>query len=150
MNKYREILPSSSSSLSPMMFSRFFLALVCQLALTRASPRPIAQDQTIPSPKDFLLPASTSRDGIDVPLNASNRLRVQCDGEKYGFNPKVTDCQNAREYFTRSSKLATYGERHSGHGVNVFPLPFRSMGGTLLEPLRFYTGFCTANCCTKT
>ena len=115
------------------MFSRTFLALVWPLALTRASPPPNTEDQTIPSPKDLLLPASTSRDSIDVTLNASNALRIQCDGEKYGFNPKVTDCQNARAYYARSSKLLTYGERHSGHDVDVFPLPFRSMGGTLLQ-----------------
>ena len=147
---FKTIPSSSSSGQSPMMFSRFFLALVCPLALTRASPPPNAEDQTIPSPKDSPLPASTSRDGIDVPLNASNGLRIQCDGEKYGFNPKVADCQNAREYYTRSSKLNTYGQRHSGYGVNVFPLPFRTMGGTLLKPLRFLTGFSTPKCCAKT
>lgn len=120
------------------MFSHLNLVLVSRLALTFASPPQDAGDRTIQlSPVDFHLPANISND--ENPFNASNVLRIQCDGEKYGFDPDVADCQNARSYYTRSSQLFTYGERHSGLGENVFPLPYRMMGGTLSKSLRFFT-----------
>ncbi len=81
------------------------------------------------SPVDFPLPANISSSESAYRPNTSNAIQVQCDGEKYGFNPDVSDCQKARSYYKRSSQLFTYGERHSGHEVNVFPLPYRLMGG---------------------
>ncbi|KAL9074960.1 MAG: hypothetical protein Q9161_001890 [Pseudevernia consocians] len=115
------------------MFSTIIFVLVSLLALKLASTLQAAGDQTIQlSPLDFRLPVSTSENQSAIRLNASNAIQVQCDGEKYGFNPNVPDCQNARSYYKRSSQLFTYGERHSGHGINVFPLPYRLMGDEAL------------------
>ena len=112
------------------MVASLLLALNVALALTFALPPSNGEDQTIQlSPLDQLLPANVSKDDITAGFNASNDLQIQCDGEKYGFNPNVTDCQIARAYYKRSSELFTYGERHSGHSIEVFPLPFRLMGG---------------------
>lgn len=115
------------------MFKSFVLVLICPLASTFASSLQEVGDHTIQlSPVTFRLPANTSNDESAIQLNASNVLRVQCDGEKYGFNPDVPDCQQARSYYKRSSQLFTYGERHSGHGIDVFPLPYRLMGDEAL------------------
>ena len=120
------------------MFSTSILVIFSRLALTFASPLQDAGDHAIQlSPVDSRLFANISND--ENPFNASNVLRIQCDGEKYGFNPDVADCQNARSYYTRSSKLFTYGERHSGLGEMVFPLPYRMMGGALPESLKLFT-----------
>lgn len=114
------------------MFASLFLALNVLLALTFALPPSSSEDQTIQLlPLDQLLPANVSRDSPATSFNASNDLQIQCDGEKYGINPNVTDCQIARAYYKRSSQLFTYGERHSGYSVDIFPLPFRLMGGKL-------------------
>ena len=114
------------------MFASLLLALNVSPALTFASPTSNGEDQTIQlSPLDQLLPANISKDDPATSFNASNDLQIQCDGEKYGFNPNVTDCQIARAYYKRSSQLFTYGERHSGQPMEVFPLPFRLMGGKL-------------------
>ena len=114
------------------MFASLLLALNVSPALTFASPPSNGEDQTIQlSPLDQLLPANVSKDDPATSFNASNDLQIQCDGEKYGFNPNVTDCQIARAYYKRSSQLFTYGERHSGQPIEVFPLPFRLMGGKL-------------------
>ena len=109
------------------------------LTFTFASTLQSTSDQTIRlSPPDPLSLANISGDNAATALNASsNAIQVQCDGEKYGFNPNVGDCQNARSYYKRSSKLFTFGERHSGHAIDVFPLPYRLMGGTLLRSLDF-------------
>ena len=116
----------------PTMFASLLLALNVPFALTSALPPSNGEDQTIQlSHLDQLLPANVSKDDPATGFNASNNLRIQCDGEKYGFNPNVTDCQDARAYYKRSSRLFTYGERHSGHSIEAFPLPFRLMGGKL-------------------
>ena len=117
------------------MFASRLFALIVLVALTFALPPSIHQDQRIQlSPLQQLLPVNISKDDGAINLNASNDLQIQCDGEKYGFNPNVNDCQNARSYYKRSSRLFTYGERHSGHPTDVFPLPFRLMGGELQPP----------------
>lgn len=114
------------------MFASLLLALNGPLAFTFALAPSNSEDQTTQlSPSNQILPANVSKDGNTATFNASNDLQIQCDGEKYGFNPNVTDCQDARSYYKRSSKLFTYGERHSGHPIDVFPLPFRLMGGKL-------------------
>ncbi len=116
----------------PTMFSAFAIVLVCSLALTLSrSQQNAGNDTPHVSPIDFRLPNNISDDEATIQLNASNKLQIQCDGDKYGFNPDVADCQDARSFYKRSSQLFTYGERHSGHGSNVFPLPYRLMGGML-------------------
>lgn len=130
------------------MFSKLILVLVSLLAVTFASPLQDARGQTIQlSPVDFRLPANVSDSESAIRLNTSNKLKIQCDGAKYGFNPDVPDCQNARSYYKRSSKLFTYGERHSGHEINVFPLPYRLMGGKLV--FEFFTSLCIQTASAK-
>lgn len=121
------------------MISTLVLVLGSPLALTFASTLQDTGGPTIQlSPVDFPLPANVSENETANTLNTSNAIQVQCDGEKYGFNPDVSDCEKARSYYKRSSQLFTYGERHSGHEVNVFPLPYRLMGGRQPESLKFF------------
>lgn len=148
--------PKLFKSFSPgppltIMFSISVLVFMFPLALTFASPLQDAGDQTIQlSSVDFRSPANLSDNETAIRLNVSNEIRIQCDGEKYGFNPDVADCQNARSYYKRSSTPFTYGERHSGHGINVFPLPYRLMGGMLSESSNFFTRFSPRNGRAKT
>ena len=119
------------------MHLKLILSLIGPLTFTFASTLQSTGDQTIRlSPPNSLSLANISGDDAATPLNASsNTIQVQCDGEKYGFNPNVEDCQNARSYYKRSSQLFTFGQRHSGQARNVFPLPYRLMGGMLLRVL---------------
>ena len=119
------------------MLSKSILVLAVRLMLTSAGPLQDAGEQMIQ-----LLPTNISENESAGEFNASNALKIECDGQKYGFNPDVPDCQNARTFYKRSAQLFTYGERHSGHGAGVFPLPFRLMGGQLPQSLiitSFYT-----------
>ena len=114
------------------MFASLLLALNVPVALTFALPQSNGEGQTIQlSSLDQLLPENVSEDDTATSFNVSNDLQIQCDGEKFGSNPNVTDCQDARSYYKRSSELFTYGERHSGHSIDVFPLPYRTLGGKL-------------------
>lgn len=81
----------------------------------------------------------TSVDPV-LPLNASNQdpsassvsgLDIQCNGAKYGFNPSLSDCENARLYITPDSEQIIFGQRHTGLPGSTFPLPYMIMGGTL-------------------
>ena len=121
------------------MISTLVFVIGSPLALTFASTLQDTGGPTMQlSPVDFLLPANISDNESANRLNTSNAIQVQCDGEKYGFNPDVSDCENARSYYKRSSKPFTYGERHSGHDINIFPLPYRLMGGRQPESLKFF------------
>ena len=112
------------------MLLDLIVVLAFRLILTSAGPLQDAGEQTTQ-----LLPANISENEFPGGLNASNELRIECDGQKYGFNPNVPNCQNARTLYKRSAQLFTYGERHSGYGVDVFPLPFRLMGGELPQKM---------------
>ena len=114
----------------PTMFTGFVLALIGPLGVTIASQPPNTQ-QLSPLDSLVLLNGSNAEDAIEI--SASNDLHIQCDGEKYGSNPNVIDCQDARSYYKRSSQLFTYAERHSGQPASAFPLPVRQMGGKLFD-----------------
>ncbi|KAM0796912.1 hypothetical protein BDR22DRAFT_892841 [Usnea florida] len=109
------------------MLSHLIVVLAFPLSLTVAGPLLEAGEQMMQ-----LLPANISENEFVGGSNASNELKIECNGQKYGFNPNVPDCQDARTLYKRSAQSFTYGERHSGHGVDVFPLPFRLMGDKAL------------------
>lgn len=119
--------------------------------MTFASLPQNAEDQLIQlSRVDFRLPANISTGENTTRPHPSNAMRIQCDGEKYGFNPNVSDCEEAKSFHAGSPQLFTYGERHSGHGVDVVPLPYRLMGGTVLELLLLHPLSLSRNDLAKT
>ena len=120
----------------PTTLRSFLLALVYPLALTSSSAPRTSGDHPISlTSQNIRLPGNISNDDIGTRLDVLNDLKIECDGDKYGFNPNVRDCQEARAYYKRSAMPITYGQRHSGHEVTTFPLPFRLMGGTLFNIL---------------
>ena len=56
-------------------------------------------------------------------------FEIHCSGEHFGINPNIADCQSAKEYISPDSVQYTWGARHSGLEPDVFPLPYRIMGG---------------------
>ena len=63
-------------------------------------------------------------------LDASgeNAFNVRCDGEMFGYNPNILDCESAKEYLLPDTKMWTFGERHTGLPADTVPLPYRIMG----------------------
>lgn len=84
------------------------------------------------------IPAATLNVGLMSPPNAAvppinvsagNLFETQCDGSKYGFNPSLSDCQNAQDRIALDSEQQTFGERDTGLPDLTFPLPYIIMGG---------------------
>lgn len=59
---------------------------------------------------------------------ADNAFNIRCDGETYGYNPNIVDCEGAKEYLSPDTRMWTFGERHTGLPDNTLPLPYRIMG----------------------
>ena len=53
---------------------------------------------------------------------------IRCDGETYGYNPNILDCEEAKEYLVPDEVIWTFGERHTGFPGVTIPLPYRIMG----------------------
>ncbi|KAM0804547.1 hypothetical protein BDR22DRAFT_605878 [Usnea florida] len=76
-----------------------------------------------------LLPSivNTSGPEPDTEDNAPS-FKVTCNGQFFGRNPNLADCESAKEYVSPDTDLYTWGPRHEGLGAEVFPMPFRIMG----------------------
>ena len=61
-------------------------------------------------------------------VSTENVLNIRCDGETYGYNPNIPDCEDAKEYLVPDTKMWTFGERHTGLPEPILPLPYRLMG----------------------
>ncbi len=112
------------------------LFLSFRASAVSATPLQSTDDQTIGlstalnlTGLDLLVPSNASTEDLDA-SNAGS-LRIHCDGETYGFNPSLADCEGARSYIPPESEQYTFGDRHTGLPEYVFPLPFMIMGGTL-------------------
>lgn len=57
-----------------------------------------------------------------------NTFNIRCDGETYGYNPNILDCESAKEYLHPDPKMWIFGERHTGLPEDIVPLPYRIMG----------------------
>ena len=56
-------------------------------------------------------------------------LVVRCSGQHFGWSPSISDCESAKANIVPEVVQYTWGERHTGFSDDVFPLPFRVMGG---------------------
>lgn len=63
--------------------------------------------------------------------SGGNALNVQCNGNTYGFNPNIADCEQAKSYIVPDSEQILWGERHTGLPAEIFPLPYAIFGGKL-------------------
>lgn len=57
-----------------------------------------------------------------------NAFTIRCDGETYGYNPNILDCERAKRYLIPDTTIRIFGERHTGLPASFVPLPYRVMG----------------------
>lgn len=78
---------------------------------------------------NLVKPTILSQGSIPL-LNASeeNAFNIRCDGETYGYNPNIIDCESAKDYLLPDTKIWVFGERHTGLPEDIVPLPYRVMG----------------------
>lgn len=62
------------------------------------------------------------------PPSSTNSLRTECSAEHFGFNPVISDCQDARDHISPDFVQHMWGIRHTGLPDTFFPLPYRIMG----------------------
>lgn len=68
---------------------------------------------------------------LPVDSSGENTFNIRCDGETYGYNPNIVDCEGAKEYLLPDTTIWTWAERHTGL-PNTVPLPYRIMGDRAL------------------
>lgn len=71
---------------------------------------------------------STSLNVSSTP-NLNAVLDIKCSGSHFGLNPNIVDCGSAKETISPDITQHIFGQRHTGLGDDVFPLPFRTVGG---------------------
>ena len=73
-----------------------------------------------------LYPSNASTSPHDT--STENSLTIHCDGEVYGHNPSIRDCDSISKYLTPDETIWTFAQRHSGLPPDTVPLPFLLMG----------------------
>ena len=75
----------------------------------------------------FVSNISTSSDALNT--TAENAFNIVCDGNRYGFNPSIADCEGAVQTIAPEWEPFVWGQRHTGLPVGTFMLPFAVFGG---------------------
>lgn len=81
------------------------------------------KDNTLELLANPSVPALSSNASLNTP-----RFHVECDGETYGYNPNIRDCEQAKEDWAPDAKVWKLGERRTGLPPDTVPLPYRVMG----------------------
>ena len=92
------------------------------------SPLQLSKDNTLTSSgtPNIVEPVSPSNASISAPGDDS--FTIHCDGDTYGYNPDIRDCEEAKENLMPDSSIWTLGERNTGLPPGTVPLPYRVMG----------------------
>ena len=75
----------------------------------------------------FVSNVSTSSGALNT--TAENAFNIECDGNRYGFNPNIADCEGAVQTIAPEWEPFVWGQRHTGLPVGTFTLPFAVFGG---------------------
>lgn len=73
-----------------------------------------------------LYPSNASTSPHDT--STQNSLTIHCDGDTYGHNPSIRDCDSISKYLAPDETIWTFAQRHSGLPPDTVPLPFLLMG----------------------
>ena len=93
-----------------------------------SSPFQLTKDDTLTfsGAPNILKPVSPSN--VSINTAEVNSFTIHCDGDTYGYNPDIRDCEDAKENLIPDSAIWTLGERNTGLPPNTVPLPYRVMG----------------------
>lgn len=111
----------------------FIFLSLCAVAIL-AKPLQITTERT-PSPSvspyltDAAFVSDMSTSNLALNTSAENLISIDCNGDLYGFNPNIADCEGAAQSIIPDSDQLIWGERHTGLSGDVFPLPFAVFGG---------------------
>ena len=114
-----------------MFFRNLLLLLLFVGFIISAAPRQSSADSAsklseTPDIVKALFPSNASIPPLDT--SAENIFIIRCDGETYGYNPNIRDCEGAKEKLVPDTKIWTLAERRPDLPVDTVPLPYRVMG----------------------
>ena len=75
----------------------------------------------------FVSNISTGSSALNT--TAENAFTIECDGNRYGFNPNIADCEGAVQTIAPEWEPFVWGQRHTGLPPGTFTLPFAVFGG---------------------
>ena len=84
--------------------------------------------------EEFFLGSLNLSTNISLTGDTPRPLDIKCSGDHFGWSPSISDCESAKGYIVPDSTRYAWGERRTGLGDSVFPLPYRIMGGTSGDP----------------
>lgn len=97
----------------------------------------------LPETPTLQLPSPLNRTSLNLALSANafvpssthtlGSFDIQCDGARYGDNPDIRDCEGARSIIPPDTEQRKFGERNTGLGDDVSPLPYLFMGGEISQ-----------------
>ena len=125
------------------MLLRALLCIVCHnLVISDAAlllPSLSAVNAVAASPSALILNISSNSDNITalngphvpepgphVPGSSSNIMKIACNGQRFGKNPKVASCRQIFGYLRHDETLLGYAQRDRGGGAHQIPLPIRT------------------------
>ena len=88
----------------------------------------LSKDDTITFSRSLNIVKPVSPSNVSIDTVEDNSFTVHCDGDTYGYNPDIRDCEEAKENLIPDTAIWTLGERHTGLPSDVVPLPYRVMG----------------------
>ena len=65
---------------------------------------------------------------------ANKILKIACNAQRYGKNPKVTSCRQIFGYIRHDETLLAYADRARGGGAHDVPLPIRTYSSNRIDP----------------
>ena len=111
------------------MFLQGSLLLILAFGFAKlGSPLQSTQDETLTSSGTLNIVKPLSPPNVSIDTPGDNVFTVHCDGDTYGYNPDIRDCEEAKENLIPDSHLWTLGERNTGLPPDTVPLPYRLMG----------------------
>ena len=118
-----------------MSASNAFKILALCFCAVQATPLQVEDDQTLAptAAQNLTLSILKSNASPSVLNGSSENANVQCDS-RYGLNPTLSDCENARHHLLPGSDPIIFGERHTpGLPETAIALPYLLFGGMILE-----------------
>ena len=106
----------------------FSVSSLCTIVV-RAKPLQSPSASLSSSVVDAAFVSNISTGSSALNTTAENAFNIKCDGNRYGFNPNIADCEGAVQTIAPEWEPFVWGQRHTGLPVGTFTLPFAVFGG---------------------
>ena len=111
------------------MFLQAYLLLTLVIGFVKlCSPLHLRRDDTLTFLGTPNIVKTVPSLNVSINTPGDNSFTIHCDGDTYGYNPDIRDCEAAKENLAPDSTIWTMGERRTGLPPDTVPLPYRVVG----------------------